>query len=221
MAPRTTQPSPPPRATSAKSSGPPAALPELPLAGGARAERADAARNRARILEAARRLFALRGPQAVSIEDVAREAGVAKGTVFHRFGDRSALLFALLDEHEREFQNRILSGPPPLGPGAPPAERLGAFCAGLLDLLEAHGEILYASETAKPGARYETGAYQAWHQHAASLIREARPEADAEILADLLLAPFAAELHRHLTTRGVDAARLEGAMNDLVAKALG
>jgi AcrR family transcriptional regulator len=199
----------------------PSAPPSLPLADTPRPERADAARNRERILAAARRLFAERGPGAVSIEDVAREAGVAKGTVFHRFGDRSSLLVALLDEHERDFQERILRGPPPLGPGAPPKERMQALCDGLLDLLEAHGAILYASETAKPGARYETGAYQAWHQHAANLIAEARPDADAEIIADLLLAPFAAELHRHLTVRGVDGPRLRAAVSDVVARTLG
>jgi AcrR family transcriptional regulator len=208
-------------ASASPSEAPGSTLLQLPLADAPRTERADAARNRERILTAARRLFAERGPQAVAIEDVAREAGVAKGTVFHRFGDRSGLLFALLDEHEREFQDRILRGPPPLGPGAPPRERLEALCAGLLDLLDAHGEILYASETAKPGARYESGAYQAWHQHAANLIREARPAADAEILADLLLAPFAAELHRHLTVRGVGGPRLRAAVNDVVARALG
>jgi len=45
-------------------------------------------------------------------------AGVGKGTLIPRFGDRAGLAVALLDERERELQERILSGRPPLGPGA-------------------------------------------------------------------------------------------------------
>ncbi len=92
---------------------------ELPVVGGPLPERADAARNRQKILEAARRLFAEHGPAEVTMEAVAGEAGVGKGTVFRRFGDRGALLEALLDEQERQLQERILRGPSPLGPGAP------------------------------------------------------------------------------------------------------
>lgn len=194
---------------------------ELPLLSAAPSERADASRNRQRVLAAARRLFDQRGPENVSIDEIAREAGVAKGTVFHRFGDRSGLALALLDEHERELHERILGGPPPLGPGAPPIHRLVAFCDALLDLLEAHGALLYDSETAKAGARYRTGAYSAWHQHVAHLISQTNPEANADLLADLLLAPFAAELHHHLRTeRGRDAPELREAVADLVTRVL-
>src|SRR6185312_4671909 len=93
-----------------------------PIAG-ARPERADAARNRERILEAARALFAERGPAEVTLEDVAKAAGVGKATLFRRFGDRGALFLALLDEHERDLQDAVLRGAPPLGPGAPARER--------------------------------------------------------------------------------------------------
>ena len=82
-------------------------------------ERADAARNRARILEAAGALVAEQGIECVSMEDVARAASVGTGTLYRRFGDRAGLAFALLDEQTRDFQNALISGPPPLGPGAP------------------------------------------------------------------------------------------------------
>ena len=91
---------------------------DLPVSG-ERRERADAARNRERVLTAAQRLFAEHGVRAVTMSDVAREAGVAKGTVFQRFGDRAGLALALVDEQERELQERILRGPPPLGPAHP------------------------------------------------------------------------------------------------------
>ena len=165
---------------------------ELPFAGRARPERADAARNRARVLEAARRLFAERGVEAVTMEEVAREAGVAKGTVFNRFGDRAGLALALLDDHERDLQERIVRGRPPLGPGAPPRDRLLAFLAALAELTFAHRDLLREAERA-PGTRYRTGAYQAWLQHTVLLLGD-----DDGLRAHTLLAPLAADLVWHL-----------------------
>ena len=62
----------------------------------ARPLRADAARNRARILEAASELFAARGLQ-VTLDDIARHAGLGTGTVYRRFPDRDALVEALFE----------------------------------------------------------------------------------------------------------------------------
>src|SRR4051812_13633892 len=101
-------------------------------------ERADAARNRAAVLEAAARLFAEHGVEAVSLDQVAAAAGVGKGTLFRRFGDKSGLAVALLDNRESVLQEAILHGPPPLGPGAGPAERLTAFTDAYLDYLLPH-----------------------------------------------------------------------------------
>src|SRR5215216_3713399 len=173
---------------------------ELPVAGRPRVERADAARNRERVLAAARRLFAERGAGAVTIEEVARAAGVAKGTVFHRFGDRAGLALALLDEHERALQERILRGPPPLGPGAPPRERLLAFLDALLDLTAARADLLLVAD-GRPGGRYVTGAYEAWHHHTSLLLAELRPDGEPGLLAHLLLAPLTADLVGHLHGR--------------------
>jgi AcrR family transcriptional regulator len=186
-------------------------VPELPVAGDARPERADAARNRERVLSAARRLFAERGAGSVTIEEVARAAGVAKGTVFHRFGDRAGLALALLDEHERALQDRILRGPPPLGPGAPPRERLLAFLAALAELTVEHRELLLEVDHAAPAARYRTGAYQAWLQHTVLLLGP-----DSALRAHLLLAPVAADLVSHLVDEGVSAAELTAALHELV-----
>jgi AcrR family transcriptional regulator len=186
-------------------------VPELPVAGGARPERADAARNRERVLSAARRLFAERGAGSVTIEEVARAAGVAKGTVFHRFGDRAGLALALLDEHERALQDRILRGPPPLGPGAPPRERLLAFLAALAELTVEHRELLLEVDHAAPAARYRAGAYQAWLQHTVLLLGP-----DSALRAHLLLAPLAADLVSHLVDEGVSAAELTAALHELV-----
>lgn len=161
-------------------------------------ERADAARNRRLILDAAGRLFAREGVQSVSLGQVAREAGVGRATLFRRFEDRAALLHALLDEHERALQEELVRGAPPLGPGAQAAERLDSFVGALFDLTAEHGQLLVGLETTKPLARLRTGAYAAWHQHLALLLSELRPGADPALLADLMLAFFDAELQRFL-----------------------
>jgi AcrR family transcriptional regulator len=168
------------------------------MAGQARPERADAARNRARVLAAARRLFDERGVDGVTMSDVAREAGVAKGTIFHRFGDRSGLAQALVDDAERALQERILGGPPPLGPGAPPHERLLAFLDALLTLTAEHRDLLLEVDSAGPGARHRTGAYRAWLQHATLLLAELGLADDPALVAHALLALVSPELIWHL-----------------------
>jgi len=161
--------------------------PELPLAadGPPPRERADAARNRLRILEAAAGLVGERGIERVSMEDVARAACVGTGTLYRRFGDRAGLALALLDEHTREFQDALISGPPPLGPGVPAAERLRAFGDGYLDLLERHAELLVA---AVPPGRAGEAALQLYATHLAILLGEAAPQLDPAYTARALLA---------------------------------
>ncbi|HWT24390.1 MAG TPA: helix-turn-helix domain-containing protein [Solirubrobacteraceae bacterium] len=175
---------------------------ELPLLDTPRPERADAARNRRRVLDAAAALFAERGVDGVAMEKVARAAGVGKGTLFRRFGDRQGLLVALLDDAERRLQDALLRGPPPLGPGAPAEERLLAFLHGLVELLEERGDIVRASERSSPGARLRTAAYAGWHLHVAVLLGELRPDADAAALAHVLLAPLAADTWLGLRREG-------------------
>ena len=102
-------------------------LRELPVTDQAPQERGDAARNRTLLLDAARRLIAERGADAVTTDDIAAAAGVGKGTLFRRFGSRAGLMIVLLDEDEKAEQQAMMFGPPPLGPGAPPLDRLLAY----------------------------------------------------------------------------------------------
>ncbi|MDQ3095463.1 MAG: TetR/AcrR family transcriptional regulator, partial [Actinomycetota bacterium] len=114
-------------------------------------ERADAARNRLRVLAAAERLFAARGVAGVTMDDVAAEAGLGKGTLYRRFGDKGGLAVALLDQRERELQQHILDGPSPLGPGAAPEARLAAFVEAYLDLVATQLDLVLLSQTSTPG----------------------------------------------------------------------
>jgi AcrR family transcriptional regulator len=156
-----------------------------------RPERSDAARNRAAVLSAAAALFRERGVEAVSMDAVATAAGVGKGTLFRRFGDKAGLAVALLDEQERKVQEAMLFGPAPLGPDgtATPRERLRAFVTAYLDYLLAHLDLVHMSETGSPGARYRIGAYRLWHRHVSLLLAGREdPEADAHTLLAALSA---------------------------------
>jgi AcrR family transcriptional regulator len=167
---------------------------ELPLLEPARPERADALRNRTAILCAAARLVAQRGVDCVTMDEIACAAGVGKGTLFRRFGDRIGLLRALLDERERAFQEDFIRGAPPVGPGAPARERLVAFGGRLLEEIEIQGDLLLAAESGAPGERLLHNVYAARRAHVAALLRDAVPGGDAEYIADALLAALAAEV---------------------------
>ncbi len=164
-------------------------------------ERVDAARNRRRVLAAAQALFAEHGVAGVTMDDVAARAGVGKGTLYRRFGDRGRLAAALLDERERELQARILTGPGPLGPAgpdgpAPPAERLAAFVRAYLGLLDAALELVLLSQTSTVGARHTTGVHAFWRAHCRHLLVRAGVP-DPDVRAEVLLAALAAEQVRY------------------------
>jgi AcrR family transcriptional regulator len=184
------------------------AMQELPVIQTQAPERADAARNRERILCAARRLFDEKGASCVSMDEIAAEAGVGKGTLFRRFGSRAALATAVLSEDEARMQDGFIRGEPPLGPGAPPRERLIAFGEARLDLIDAHAELLAAAEVA--GAHLDSAPYAASRLHVTLLLREIDPACDPELLADTLLAGLAAGLFVYLRdARGFSLERIK------------
>ncbi|MFE2045456.1 TetR/AcrR family transcriptional regulator [Streptomyces sp. NPDC059477] len=181
--------------------------------------RADAARNRARLLEAAALLVEKHGAAGLTMEAVATAASVGKGTVFRRFGDRTGLLTALLDHSEKKFQAAFLSGPPPLGPGAPPEERLRAFGLALLRRTKDELDLQLAAEPTSPDRRYTVPARRLLHGHVVLLLRQAVPDGDADLLAHALMAQLNPGLIHHLTRqRGMPVERLETAWSDLVTR---
>jgi AcrR family transcriptional regulator len=108
-------------------------------------ERADAARNRRQLLATARQMLAEQGADKLTMDALAERAGLGKGTVFRRFGTRAGIFRALLDDAEHAFQERVLSGPPPLGPGAPPLDRLIAYGQARVGFLMEHRDIARAA----------------------------------------------------------------------------
>ena len=141
------------------------------------------------------------------MDDIAAAAGVGKGTVFRRFTDKSGLAAALIDDRERRLQQRMLTGPPPLGPGAPASERLDAFVVAYVAHLRGALDVIRLSETASPGARFRIGSYRLWHRHIEILLQEVGV-ADASYGADAILAVLAADLVTRQRIDGLSWARI-------------
>ncbi len=194
---------------------------DLPVVGTEPIERADAARNRRRILAAAERLFAERGVRCTSMDAIAAEAGVGKGTLFRRFGDRATLALAVLDETERAFQDALMHGPAPLGPGAAPCERLRAFGDAMLDRLELNRDLLLEAEIASAGGWMRSEPHGVHWLHVRMLVRQARPDCDADYTADVLLGALSAQVFAHQRcAREMTLERLKAGYADLVDRML-
>jgi AcrR family transcriptional regulator len=190
------------------------------LAVSAPQERGDAARNRALLLEAARRLVAERGADAVTMDDVAATAGVGKGTLFRRFGNRASLMMVLLDEDEQASQQAFLFGPPPLGPDAPPMDRLVAFGRERIRFVHTHHELLSAANR-DPHTRH-VGAAAVQHTHVRVLLQAAHTTGDLDVQTDALLALLDPDYIEHqLNERGRTLQTLGDAWESLARKLCG
>lgn len=118
-------------------------------------------------------MVAEQGADKVTMDGLADRAGLGKGTVFRRFGTRAGIFHALLDEEEKHFQERVMSGPPPLGPGAPAVERLVAFGRARLEFLVRH--MALARAAIDPGWPVALGDSPSLF-HVRMLLSEACPE---------------------------------------------
>lgn len=191
--------------------------------GGAVGERRDAARNRERVLEAARRLFEERGVTCVTMEEISRAAGVGKGTLYRRYPHKGLLCQALLDEPTRALQGEVLGVLK--GYGEDPLGGLRWFLGRLARFTEEHLDLLYGGLEALSGAerlaafRWPSRQWQRWTVvgllHAAG--RAGRFGGDAEYAADALLAPLDVELYYHQRrVLGFSAGRIESGVGRLV-----
>jgi AcrR family transcriptional regulator len=166
----------------------------------------------------AAKLAGERGAANLTMEAVAAAAEVGKGTVFRRFGDRTGLLLALLDHHERELQAVFLTGPPPVGPDAPPIERLRAFGGAVIRHEHAYRD-LYLAARADACRRHTSPAALLRLSHLCMLLRRAKADGDIELLAQMLLGYLDVTLIDHLITRrGMTLERLQAGWTDLVGR---
>ena len=167
-------------------------------------ERADAARNRLAVLEAAGGLFDDAAEiGAVSMDDVARAAGVGKGTLFRRFGDRTNLIRTVYDARLTDLRTAIADGPPPLGPRADPHVRIPAVLEAIVDFKLDNRKLAMSLERdQRDGAAtlYTSPSYVETHRLLTSLLTEVIGADEAAWIAYALLAATRVDLVDHLVT---------------------
>jgi AcrR family transcriptional regulator len=187
----------------------------------AESERRDAARNRELLLCAAREIVEESGVDGLTMDRLAQRAGVGKGTVFRRFGSRAGLMMALLSGAEAEFQGRFMFGPPPVGPGAPPLDRLVAVGAARISWVLEFGELARAAE-ASVYNRFDVPPAVLWHRHLEMLLRGAGVTTDPWLLASFLSAALEPELLLHsVRVHGISPDRLADTWRELVTRTVG
>lgn len=191
----------------------------LPLVDTPVHERRDAARNREALLRAADRLIERCGIDGVTMDALAAEAGVGKGTVFRRFESRAGLMGALLNHSETEWQALVMSGPPPLGPGAEPWDRLLAFGRSRLDTTLKHVDLI---RNAGPTANRSYAAYSFAAMHVRYLLGELGVTGDLPLLAVALMAPLEAPiLDQQVRIEHLDVDRVYDGWVDLARRIVG
>jgi len=185
---------------------------------GGEPERSDAARNRELLLRAARELIEECGADGLTMDRLAERAGVGKGTVFRRFGSRAGLMMTLLSDSEAAFQGRFMFGPPPLGPGAPPLDRLVAFGAERIAYVMEFGELARAADVSAHN-RFDVPAAVLWHRHIEMLLRAAGVTADPWLMAMSLSSTLDPERLLHaVRVHHVTPERLAESWRELVSR---
>lgn len=93
---------------------------------------------RERILSAAMKVFARKGFAASRVADVAREAGVADGTIYLYFASKDAILISIFEEGMQGVLDGLAKG---LKGIDDPRERLRFFCRYHLNVVEEHPDL--------------------------------------------------------------------------------
>ena len=122
-----------------------------------RKPRADAQRNRERVLEVSKQAFTRYGASA-SLDDIAKEAGVGAGTLYRHFPTRDALIEAVY----RTEVEKLAAAEGKFAESLPPLEALRAWMKLFVDYVEAKHIIAPALNTyaGGPSKLYETSKTQ-------------------------------------------------------------
>lgn len=192
-----------------------------------RTERADAAANRALILETAERLFAEHGVGAVNMADIAEAAEVGKGTLYRRFANKAELCMALLDTQLQEFQETMLARM-----RVQTAERvsyrdqLDQFIDSLVYFTEIHSPLLcevQRSDLATEGPNLNRPHYWLYMTvrgllQGAVQAGELSAHLDLDYVAEAILSPLRAEVFGfQRQVRGFSLERISAGLRSIVA----
>lgn len=134
-------------------------MPTKKSAAKGRKPRADAQRNRTRILEIAKQAFSESGANA-SLDEIAREAGVGPGTLYRHFPTREELLLAVY----RTEVEKIAAAARELSESLAPAEALRAWMFLFIDYIAAKQIIAAVLNelVGDPKKIFEASYHQVW-----------------------------------------------------------
>jgi AcrR family transcriptional regulator len=169
-----------------------------------RHERRDAATNRQQVLEAAVGLFTTRGVEAVTMAEIARVAGVGKGTLYRRYPDKGQLMLALMDQCVRHLQDEVAAERCRVAASLPALSQVEALIDRLIGWTEEHTAWLGVISDQAAGERrgaVHCGPLYGWmHAVLVGLLERAVAEGEAAIddcvyVADALLAALDVDLY--------------------------
>lgn len=145
------------------------------------AQRRSTEERRTQIAEAALRIISTQGVHRLTAMELAREVGIADGTIFRHFKDKAEIIDAAVDRLDELLGSRF---PPP---GGDPLERLKVFFLERLELVRTRPEILRLAF----GDRLEEAAGEAgvarvrrMVERTQAFIRECLQDAQAKKLID-------------------------------------
>jgi AcrR family transcriptional regulator len=162
------------------------------------------ARTRAQLLAAAGALFARQAVESVTVDDVIREAGVAKGTFYVHFKDLQALIASVADELVTSIDDFLQ---PVRLSIEDPAQRIAYGCSCFID--KALSDPGWAALTARMAATVAKGGsvarrhlYEDLKQNAKRLPRDGMSaELSLEIVVGILLQVLSAIAEGRLSLR--------------------
>lgn len=176
--------------------------------------RADAARNHELLLQTAQQLFSERNIDDVTMSEIARVAGVGKGTLYRHFSDKGDLCHALLDEAMREFQDRTLQT---MRTTTDPEQTLKQFLRDAIEYVERNVELLRAAALTDTVPITEHPAHFWWRQTIYALLTQMKLDADIDFLSDAIYAMLEVRILRYFRrARSYDTDRIVSGLSDMI-----
>ncbi len=148
-----------------------------------RPTRADAIKNRRLLLETARRLFDEQGVDAVCMSAIAEAAGVGKGTLYRHFANKTELCQALLDDDQRELQERALQY---MRTSDHPQRTLSWFLPEVAAFVDRNRAFLQVDDGIGTPQSLRHTAHVWWRQTIRGLLQAMRVQGDLDYLTDVL-----------------------------------
>ncbi|THB67887.1 MAG: TetR/AcrR family transcriptional regulator [Spirochaetaceae bacterium] len=158
-------------------------------------KRASSEKNRQLILQAAARLIVGKGVSDTSLADIAREAGISKGTLYYYYPNKGDLIFDISEQHIERLTRKLFDWIERSGKDAPPEVVLRLMYEIILKSSTKGLTHLYLIQEAishhpplRERFRQEYPRWVGMIKSGLDSIRPAHQSGDNEILASLIMA---------------------------------